>query len=387
MQRVLEVLRDATGVDFAHYKRNTLLPAHHPAHGAAQARQRCANTCSACARTPAEVEALYQDILINVTSFFRNPEAYEALKATGLPAADRGPRRATSRCASGRSGCSTGEEAYSIAMAFTEYLEATRQRVAAADLRHRPERRRASRRRAPAIYPKGIAQDVSPERLRRFFVEVDGSYRIAKPIRDMCVFARQNVLADPPFSRIDLVTCRNLLIYLEPVLQQRLIPLLHYALRARRLPLARQLGDHRLLPRALRAGGRAQQDLRASKAGARAPVALPVASRHALGSAAAVARRRRAAGAGLDPQREADRLLLARYAPPGVLVDADLEILQFRGDTSAVPRARAGQGEPQPAEDAARRPDGRRARRARARAPRAASPVREEGLRVRSDGG
>jgi len=174
--------------------------------------------------TPAEAEALYQDILINVTSFFRDAEAYEALKDTVFPRlTEHKSRQDAVRVWA--LGCSTGEEAYSLAMAYTEYAESSGRRVPlqifATDLNGIGiERARAG------IYSKGIAQDLSPERLRRFFVEIDGSYRISKPIRDMCVFARQNVLADPPFSRMDLIACRNLLIYLEPVLQHKLLPLL-----------------------------------------------------------------------------------------------------------------------------------------------------------------
>src|SRR3569832_1479559 len=128
-------------------------------------------------------------------------------------------------------GCSTGEEAYSIAMAFTEFNEQAGKRVSmqifATDLNANSiDKARAG------IYPVGIAQDLSPERLRRFFVEIEGGYRINKSIRDMCIFARQNVLADPPFSRMDLIACRNMLIYLEPVLQQKMLPILHYALQA-----------------------------------------------------------------------------------------------------------------------------------------------------------
>ena len=137
----------------------------------------------------------------------------------------RGSMPSAQETTDGGSRSSTGQ-----AMAYSEFAEATGQRaplqVFATDLNSAGiERARAG------IYAKGIAQDVSPERLRKYFIEVDGSYRICKPIRDMCVFARQNVLADPPFSRMDLVACRNVLIYLEPVLQQRLIPMLHYALR------------------------------------------------------------------------------------------------------------------------------------------------------------
>ena len=189
------------------------------------------------------------------TRFFRHPhqrhqllphpESYEALKDKVFPelAGDRSRHEPVRVWALG---CSTGEEAYSLAMVYSEYVEATGKRVPmqifATDLNGAGiDKARAG------LYSKGMAQDVSPERLRRFFVEIDGSYRISKPIRDMCTFG-ENVLSDPPFSRIDLIACRNLLIYLEPVLQQKLIPMLHYALRSPRSTVAGRVGDHRLVP-------------------------------------------------------------------------------------------------------------------------------------------
>src|SRR6185369_402558 len=228
MTRILGILRNATGVDFSGYKDNTL--------GRRIARrlllhrmQNLRDYVPFLQSNSDEIEALFQDILINVTSFFRNPEAYDAIKTTVFPklVEARGRNEPIRIWALG---CSTGEEAYSLAMAFTEFREQTGQtldaQIFATDLNGVGiDKARAG------IYARGIAQDVSPDRLQRFFIAVDGSYRIAKPLRDMCVFARQNILADPPFSRLDLVACRNLLIYLEQDVQRRLIPMLHYSLR------------------------------------------------------------------------------------------------------------------------------------------------------------
>ena len=238
-------------------------------------------------------------------------------------------------------GCSTGEEAYSLAMAFAEFAEAAGSHVPlqifATDLNDAGiEKARAG------VYPKDIAQDVSPERLRRFFVEVDGSYRISKAIRDVCVFSRHNVLADPPFSRIDLISCRNLLIYLEPVLQQKVVPTLHYALKPRGLPVAGQLGDDRRATATCSRSEDAKHKIYAKKPGsARAGRALPAATRRARRATAFAPIAARPSDAAPDLQREADRMLLDEYAPPGVLVTADLDILQFRGDTGPLPGAGA----------------------------------------------
>lgn len=225
---IIQMLHHATGVDFTHYKSNTLFR-RITRRMVLQKLDSLEQYAEFLQQTPVEIDALYQDILISVTSFFRDPAAFEALKMIVFPRLlkDRSrhdPVRLWTL------GCSTGQEAYSLAMAFTEAAEAVGSSVPfqlfATDLNPAGiEKARAG------VYSMDIAQDVSPERLARFFTETDGKYRICKAIRDACVFSRHNVLADPPFSRIDLISCRNLLIYLEPVLQQRIVPTLHYALK------------------------------------------------------------------------------------------------------------------------------------------------------------
>jgi two-component system, chemotaxis family, CheB/CheR fusion protein len=214
LARIVQVLHRNTGVDFSQYKGNTLyrrisrrvllhrLPGLPEYLGYLEGN-------------PPEVAALHQDILIGVTSFFRDPDAFAALQRTVIPRLLE-DRRPDDPLRLWVLGCSTGEEAYSLAIALTEVAEAADGpapaiQVFATDLSAPGvEKARAG------VYPKSTAQDVSPERLRRFFIDVDGHYRVIKPIRDRCVFARHNVLVDPPFSRVDLVSCRNLLIYLEP---------------------------------------------------------------------------------------------------------------------------------------------------------------------------
>lgn len=174
-----------------------------------------------------ELDTLYSDVLISVTSFFRNPDAFDLLKRKVFPRLLQ--QRAEEPVRVWVLGCSTGQEAYSIAMAFLEATEnvhrARKLQVFATDLNEvLLDKARQG------LYAKPLAQDVSPARLRRFFVEEEGGYRVAKPLREMVVFARQNLISDPPFSHIDLISCRNLLIYLEPSLQQKAIPTFHYAL-------------------------------------------------------------------------------------------------------------------------------------------------------------
>src|SRR5437762_9073532 len=182
-------------------------------------------------RHPAEVEALHEDLLIKVTSFFRDPAAFEALTAEVFPSILK-HRSPVEPIRIWVPGCSTGEETYSQAIALLEFLRHRRADIPiqlfGTDLGQGSiEKARAG------VYPQSIAADVSPERLRRFFVKVEGCYRINKMIRDACVFARQNLLQDPPFSRIDVISCRNVLIYLGPVLQKRIMPIFHYALKPR----------------------------------------------------------------------------------------------------------------------------------------------------------
>ncbi len=226
--QILEIVRKVTGVDFTHYKTSTL---HRRISRRMVLRkiEGLRDYARFLRKNPGEAEVLYQDFLIHVTRFFRDPESFEALKATVLPKlfTDRSraePLRVWVL------GCSTGEEAYSIAILFAELAQEKGVQIPvqvfATDLNGAViEKARAG------VYPKSIAHDVSPERLRSFFVEVDGCYRISKTIREMCVFARHNVPIDPPFSQLDLISCRNLLIYLEPALQQKVVPLLHYALK------------------------------------------------------------------------------------------------------------------------------------------------------------
>ena len=383
--KILELLRAQTGVDFSNYKRNTLhrritrRMVLHRLDGLPEYLRMLQEKHS-------EVQALYQDVLINVTSFFRNPDSYEALKTTVFPKltesrGNQDPLRVWAL------GCSTGEEAYSLAMTFVEYLEAAGRHVPmqvfATDVNGTGIERARS-----GFYPKGITQDVSPERLRRFFTEVDGRYRISKQVRDMCVFARQNALSDPPFSRLDLVACRNMLIYLEPVLQQRLIPLLHYALRQGGflwLGGSETIGSYRELFDLQDA----KHKIYLRKSTTRTPTLnVPVQPSRWTGapSIAPVVQAAAPRDFGTDAHKEAERLLLTRYAPPGVVVNDDLEVVQFRGDTGAYLAPAPGKATLSLLKmlreglSVAVRNAVQRARRER-------DAVREEGLRVRSNGG
>ncbi|MEK6793989.1 MAG: chemotaxis protein CheB [Spirochaetota bacterium] len=229
LKKVFILLRAQTGHDFSHYKPNTV-NRRIERRMAVHQIESISNYVKFLQQTPEEVDALFRDLLIGVTNFFRDPEAFKALENEIIPALFSGKRSdAVIRVWS--PGCSTGEEPYSIAILLAERIEALKRdfrvQIFATDIDGQSIRTARA-----GIYPASIAADISPERLARFFTrEPDGSaYCIHKSIRDMLVFSEQDVIKDPPFSRIDLISCRNLLIYLGPELQKKIIPLFHYAL-------------------------------------------------------------------------------------------------------------------------------------------------------------
>jgi two-component system CheB/CheR fusion protein len=230
VKKLCLLLRSQTGHDFSQYKETTLV--RRMERRMALKQIGAANDYLRHAReNPSEVDALFRDLLIGVTQFFRDPPAFEALEHDVLPRLiGRKTPQETVRV--WVPGCSTGEEAYSIAILLHEMLSAQRRpvrvQVFATDID-----RQALERARLGVYPASIATRVSEERLARFFTHdaQRATYRIQKQIRNLLVFSEQDLIKDPPFSRLDLVSCRNLLIYLNTELQKRLIPLFHYALR------------------------------------------------------------------------------------------------------------------------------------------------------------
>lgn len=229
LEKVLILLRAKTGQDFSLYKTNTIHRRIERRMGIHQI-DRIADYVRYLQQNPQEVELLFKELLIGVTSFFRDPAAWEYLQSEALPTllASR-PEGRVLRAWS--AGCSTGEEAYSLAMAFKEALDQVKPKsglklqIFATDLD--PDAIDKARQ---GLYPVNIAADVTPARLQRFFVQEDNGYRIGKEIREMVTFATQNLIMDPPFTKLDILICRNLLIYLTPELQKKLLPLFHYSL-------------------------------------------------------------------------------------------------------------------------------------------------------------
>ena len=338
LDRILRTVRLGTGVDFREYRKTTLrrrILRRMALHGEASHE----DYIRRLEADGTEVETLYRDLLINVTSFFRDPELFESLKRNVFPAiVDERSGRSPIRI--WVAGCSTGQEAYSLAMALWEFLDTQPRRppvqIFATDLSDRASLDRAR----AGVYPESIEAEVSPERLRRFFTRENNSYRISKDLRDACVFARQNLTADPPFSHVQLISCRNVLIYMSAALQKRVLPVFHYALDNPGflvLGTAESVGgntdlfdpvdrDHKIFAKKATTSRVPLRFSRMEREGASNEDAAPPAT------------------ATPDLQREADRATLRRYAPAGVLVNESFDVVQFRGHTS--PFLTAPPGEP-----------------------------------------
>lgn len=330
--RILNLMRGVSGVDFRLYKPSTIrrrIARRMLLHRV----QTLAEYAGFLQGNQKEVRELQEDALINVTRFFRDPPIFESIQNTVLPRIfqDREPDRQVRIWVAG---CSTGEEAYSIAICLVEYLtgqslEPPIQIFGTDASDYNIQKARAG------IFPESIAGDVSPERLRRFFVKIDKGYQVSKRVRDLCIFARQNICHDPPFSKMDLISCRNVLIYLGQELQRQILPMFHYALRFNGFLLLgtsetiREYTDlFQPLDRKAKIFSRigaasmpasVTTDSRMFVTGLPAPAVQPSISEN---------------WGGVELQRAADRIVLARYGPPGVVINEKLEILQSRGHTS-----------------------------------------------------
>ena len=327
IRKLILLIRGATGADFTHYKSSTI-------HRRIARRMLLKKIGSIreyvelLRRDRAELDALYQDILIHVTSFFREPETFEILESRIIPKliegnAEQDPLRVWV------AGCSTGEEAYSIAIVLAEYLGDRQGKVPvqifATDLSESSiEQARAG------IYAATTLADIRPERLARFFVKSNGKYQVTQSIRELCTFARQDLTQDPPFSRIDLISCRNVLIYLEPVLQKKILAAFHYALKDRGFLLLGKSETLNAFPELFALVEKKGKFYR-RRAAATVPQFSAVAAYDHAGQPGKPAK---PAAPPADLQKEADRIVWSRYAHAGVIVDENLQILHFRGDTS-----------------------------------------------------
>ena len=329
--RIFLSLKKQTGVDFSSYKESTLLR-RIQRRMALHRIEKMGQYARFLRNNKKENEALFDDLLINVTRFFRDGAVYRALKKRFLPnllknkSKDRQPE-----LRAWVPGCATGEEVYSLAICILETLGAKPAKlqiqIFGTDLSDSViEHARLG------IYSSAIEKDVSPARLKRFFVKRDSSYQIHQNVRNICTFARQNICADPPFSRIDLISCRNVLIYLSPDLHKRCIPQFHYALKP---------GGYLILGPAESTG--IYDELfklvdKKNKIYAKLPGATPRTA-HFIPQRglelAHLAGRSTTAGAnfGSELLKMADRIMLSAYAPAAVVIDQDMQVQQFRGQS------------------------------------------------------
>jgi two-component system CheB/CheR fusion protein len=327
LRKVFALLRNQTNVDFTNYKYTTI-------HRRIERRivvQRMENIASYVKYLqghPDEVKALYNDILINVTGFFRDSDAFQELSTKIFPSLMKNkPSKQPIRI--WVPGCSTGEEVYSLAISLIEFLEETAYKspiqIFAADISDL-----AIQKARLGFYSESMTRGLSTKRLNRFFDKKDGGHKINKVIRDMCLFSRHDVTRDPPFSKLDLVSCRNLLIYFSPVLQKRVIPIFHYALNPK---------GFLLLGRSEGIAGYsnlfAQEDKTNrifSKINTVAPTTLHFPpTTYVPETLSNRPQTLELVKTDDDFGKDVDQIVLSEFTPAGAVINSNMEVLQFRG--------------------------------------------------------
>ena len=339
LEKIIILLRGHTGHDFSLYKRSTIYRRVERRMGLHQLAK-LGQYVHYLRDNPPELELLFKELLIGVTNFFRDPAAWEQLRDEVLPQllADRSARPALRAWVTG---CSTGEEAYTLAMIFKEALDQLKPKrnytlqIFATDIDLD-----AVNKARLGSYPAAIATSVSPERLDRFFIEEGRGFRVSKEIREMIIFAPQNLIMDPPFTKLDFLTCRNLLIYFTPELQKQLFPLFHYSLNAGGVLLlgsAETIGGFTSQFAPL--GGKTRLFRRLDSSMHTERVLFPVTRKPALAPAAL------AAADVLTPDRIqplAEQWLLLHRAPAAALVNEQGDILFTSGRTGLYLEPAAG---------------------------------------------
>ena len=339
LAKILRLVRVATGVNFSHYKPATLTR-RITRRMVLRGFESLEDYGRHLEHDSEEAKVLCEDCFITVTAFFREPAVFEELKEKVFPSLveDRDPKEPIRIWVPG---CATGEEAYSIAICLTEFLDDAKLQIPfeifASDISEKAiEKARAG------IYKDSELARVSPQRLARFFTPQDRRRQIAKTIRDACVFARHNVAQDPPFSRLDLISCCNVLIYLGPVLQRKVLSILHYALKPAGFLVLGPSESIGALSDAFHQVEHTHKVYCILPAAAK-PAPRLSESRHLEGR---VNLRKSTAEGRVEPGvfGEADRLVLAEHGPPGIIVDDKMNIVQVRGRTA--PYLELSPGEP-----------------------------------------
>ncbi|MEQ8189931.1 MAG: chemotaxis protein CheB [Candidatus Eremiobacterota bacterium] len=332
MTEIFRLLKQYREVDFTYYKPSTI-------------RRRLARRMILCRikhindyirylkETPSELDFLYQDFLINVTGFFREPETFETLRKKIFPEILSWERDSDMPVRIWVPGCSTGEEAYSIAIYMIEYLQDINSGISASIFATDINEMAIEKART-GFYPETAVSDIPPDKLRKFFVKTEHGYQINKTVRNSCIFARHDLIKDPPFSNIDLISCRNVMIYLGPVLQKKIIPAFHYALNTKgflMLGTSETIGTYADLfsledkrykiysKKSIMSRRLLSYDFPVEKYNLKQPDMQEKSDENHKD---------------FNILKEADRVVLSTYAPPGILVDENMDIIEFRRNVS-----------------------------------------------------
>jgi two-component system CheB/CheR fusion protein len=330
LQKIFILIRSTTGHDFSQYKMNTIRR-RIERRMAVHQMDRIPEYVACLQKNPSEIKTLFKDLLITVTNFFRDTKAFKALnEKVVLPIVKAKPVESAIRV--WVPGCATGEEAYSVAILFAEAMKLLNKhfvmQIFATDLDAD-----AIEYARMGIYPDSIAADVSAERLKTYFLKEENAYRVKKQIREMVVFATQNLVKDAPFSKLDLVSCRNVLIYMNTALQKKILPLFHYTLNPGGylfLGTSETVGEFADLFSPIDLKWKVFKRKQAPAMLGLKRAALPV---NGLAPEGAKAVKRKFEPTLANIRQLAERTILQDYAPPCVLIDEKFDVLYFGGDT------------------------------------------------------
>jgi two-component system CheB/CheR fusion protein len=330
LQKIFILVRSTTGHDFSQYKMNTIRRRIERRMAVHQIDQ-ISEYVAYLQKNPGEIKTLFKDLLITVTNFFRDTKAFKALnEKVVLPIVKAKPVESAVRI--WVSGCATGEEAYSVAILFAETMKLLNKhfvmQIFATDLdADAIEYARLG------VYPDSIVADVSAERLKSYFIKEENTYRVKKQIREMVVFATQNLVKDAPFSKLELVCCRNVLIYMNTALQKKILPMFHYTLNPGGylfLGTSESIGEFADLYSPVDLKWKIFKCKQAPATLGLERAALPV---NGLAPGVTKAAKRKFEPTPANIRQLAERTILQDYAPPCVLIDENFDILYFSGDT------------------------------------------------------
>jgi len=326
LSNILSLLHQRRGIDFSHYKQTTIkrrmlrrMMLHR--------KEDAAEYLTYVRDNPEEQDALAKDFLIHVTMFFRNPESFEFLYSQVLPKIVA--NNSTDMIRVWVAGCSTGEEAYSMAMCLQEYASAhgIKFQVFATDISEA-----AIAKARAGVYAKSEAEGIDAKRLHQFFTEYNGAYRVKKELRDCCVFAIHNFVKDPPFSKVDLISCRNVLIYMEHYLQKKALTVFHYALNPSGQLFLGKSETVGAMPELFRTVS--DKNKLFMRKDVQAKIVVPALNTHREQPTVIPLPNSIDLNIQMDFQKIADDIVLSRYTPPGVIVNEAMDIVNYRGNTN-----------------------------------------------------